>query len=639
MVHGPLVRADFASTCARERSTARPVVLIGFGRAGNLGLGYLASTLRARGYQVEILEFEDTFETILAAIRRHDPILVGFSLIFQFYVGRYAEMVRALRSHGVTAHFTMGGHFPTLSYSHTMDLVPELDSVVRFEGELTLLELVDALGVGHDWRAIHGIAYRRGADIVTTDLRPLLSNLDELPYPDRSVEPPMMLGRRVVQMLASRGCIRTCSFCSIHMFYRSAPGKVVRTRKPAEVAREMRRLHDEHGATVFSFQDDDFPVFGRVWQRWAREFVAELYRNDLPGRIIWKINARADSVDSALFAEMCDAGMHLVYMGLESGSDEGLVTLNKSITVEQNLKAVGILKQLGLVFDFGFMLLDPSSTFESILENVAFLRRIVGDGYMAAEFCRMVPYDGTPIKEQLAQQGRLRGDVCNPDYDFRDPRLTDFYVVVSELRPARALATTQIRLDGSLGHRAPLPNGARPAGLPGEVAEPHPGQQRRPVRRCRWSRARLHGQPQNHPLAGGPARAVRPLRGGSANLPQRIHSAEPAGDRARPRQRGAPSCRVEFGTLAGNSDPSIITSFNEVARRLARRHRAETHSEARSPEFPVIAHLGRAGRRPVCPATRVARHSPGVPYDRGRPEAQMPITHCYRLTFRVVRNS
>jgi anaerobic magnesium-protoporphyrin IX monomethyl ester cyclase len=433
MVHGPLARVDFTSTGARERNTRRPVVLIGFRRAGNLGLGYLASTLRARGYQVEILEFEDTFETILSAIRRHDPILVGFSLIFQFYVNRYAVMIRALRSHGVTAHFTMGGHFPTLSYSHTMDLIPELDSVVRFEGELTLLELTDALGLGQDWHAIHGIAYRQGADIVATDLRPLLSNLDELPYPDRSVEPAMMLGRRVVQMLASRGCIRTCSFCSIHMFYRSAPGKVVRTRKPADVAREMRRLHDERGATIFSFQDDDFPVFGRVWQRWAREFVAELYRNDLPGRIIWKINARADSVDSVLFAEMRDAGMYMVYMGLESGSDEGLVTLNKSITVEQNLNAVGILKQLGLVFDFGFMLLDPSSTFESVLENVTFLRRIVGDGYMAAEFCRMIPYDGTPIKEQLARQGRLRGDVCNPDYDFLDSRLTDFYVVVNEL--------------------------------------------------------------------------------------------------------------------------------------------------------------------------------------------------------------
>ena len=110
-----------------------------------------------------------------------------------------------------------------------------------------------------------------------------------------------------------------------------------------------------------------------------------------------------------------------------------MIALNKSISVEQNLKAVECLKELGLVFDFGFMMLDPSSTFQTIRENVAFLRQIVGDGYMAAEFCRMIPYDGTPIKDQLAREGRLRGDVRSPDYDFLDPRLTDFYVAVNEL--------------------------------------------------------------------------------------------------------------------------------------------------------------------------------------------------------------
>jgi anaerobic magnesium-protoporphyrin IX monomethyl ester cyclase len=433
MGHGSARRVEFARTAVRERETARPVVLIGFLRAGNLGVGYLASVLRARGYSVEVIEFEDEFQSVAANVRRHNPIIVGFSLIFQFFVARYAELARALRADGVTAHFTMGGHFPTLSSCHAINLIPELDSVVRFEGELTLLELADAISMGKDWRAIHGIAYRQGDEIVTTDNRALLSDLDELPYPDRSVELPMILGRRVAQMLASRGCIRTCSFCSIHMFYRSAPGKVVRTRDPAEVAREMRCLYDERGATIFSFQDDDFPVFGKVWQRWARDFVAELNRNDLAGRVIWKINARADAVDSALFAEMRDAGMYMVYMGLESGSKDGLIALNKSISVEQNLKAVESLKQLGLVFDFGFMMLDPSSTFQTILENVAFLRQIVGDGYMAAEFCRMIPYDGTPIKDQLAREGRLRGDVRSPDYDFLDPRLTDFYVAVNEL--------------------------------------------------------------------------------------------------------------------------------------------------------------------------------------------------------------
>jgi anaerobic magnesium-protoporphyrin IX monomethyl ester cyclase len=426
------VTGDFAATADRERATTKNVVLIGFKRQGNLGLGYLASTLRARGYCVAILDFEDDYEEIRSATVRLEPIVVGFSLIFQFYIHRFHELITRLRADGVTAHFTMGGHFPSLSHDQTISLVPELDSVVRFEGELTLLELVDALSLGRDWRQVAGLAYDSPEGIVTTEMRPLLRDLDELPYPDRDVAPPMMLGLAEMQMLASRGCARTCSFCSIHMFYRTAPGKVVRTRKPSEVVREMSVLYDQWGVRIFLFQDDDFPIFGPVWHRWVREFLGCLWESGLAEKAIWKINCRADAVDPELFVEMRDAGLCSVYMGLESGTEDGLRTLNKLITVEQNVRAVDILKNLDIIFDFGFMMLDPSSTFDSIFENVRFLRRIAGDGYAAAEFCRMIPYDGTPIKDQLAREGRLRGDVVGPDYSFLDERLDTFYREINE---------------------------------------------------------------------------------------------------------------------------------------------------------------------------------------------------------------
>jgi radical SAM superfamily enzyme YgiQ (UPF0313 family) len=217
------------------------------------------------------------------------------------------------------------------------------------------------------------------------------------------------------------------------MFYRTAPGKVVRTRRPAEVVAEMRSLLEEHGISIFMFQDDDFPLFGPVWHRWTREFLSELHRNRLPGRAVWKINCRADAVDPELFVEMRQAGLYMVYMGLESGTDEGLRTLHKQMTVEQNIRAVRIMKNIGALFEFGFMLLDPSSTFDSVRANVNFMRTIVGDGYAGATFGRMVPYDGTPIKDDLERAGRLKGDVCRPDYDFLDPRLDDFYREISHI--------------------------------------------------------------------------------------------------------------------------------------------------------------------------------------------------------------
>lgn len=416
-----------------RRDTSRPVVLVGFQRHSNLGLGYLASNLRLHGYRVEVFDFEVDRARLLETATALDPILIGFSLIFQSYAPWFGSLIRYLRDGGVSCHFTMGGHFPSLSSARTFELIPELDSVVRFEGEDTLLELVDCLGTGREWRGLFGMAYQQDGGVVMSPMRPLVEDLDRLPYPERALTRNAILGRYATPMLASRGCARTCSFCSIHMFYRTAPGKIVRTRKPAEVVREMKMLLERDGISIFLFQDDDFPLFGPVWRRWAGDFLAELRRNHLPGRVAWKINCRADAVEPEIFAEMRDAGLYMVYMGLESGTEEGLKTLHKQITVEQNLRAVQILKRIGLLFEFGFMLLDPSSTFESVRANIAFMRTIAGDGSAAITFGKMVPYDGTPIKDELERTGRLRGDVSKPDYDFLDPRLTDFYQALTRI--------------------------------------------------------------------------------------------------------------------------------------------------------------------------------------------------------------
>jgi len=136
--------------------------LIGFRDQENLGLGYLTSTLRCYGYRVEVFDFQEDHTNILEAVRALKPVLIGFSLIFQFYIDRFGALIRYLRDRGVDCHYTMGGHFPSLSYQPTLELIPELDSVVRFEGELTLLELVDLLSTGQEWRNVRGIGRPRG---------------------------------------------------------------------------------------------------------------------------------------------------------------------------------------------------------------------------------------------------------------------------------------------------------------------------------------------------------------------------------------------------------------------------------------------------------------------------------------------
>ncbi len=413
-----------------SRDAAADVVLIGYQDQGNLGMGYLAAVLQERGYVVDMVDIRDGAESIAARLIGRPPVVVGFSLIFQYFLPHYRHLATMLRNVGVTSHFTIGGHYPSLCHDELLRNFPELDSVVRYEGEQTLPELVDRIRDGGDWHQISGIAYLADRDVVVTEPRALVHDLDALPFPYRPYEPEQIGGYKTLPLLASRGCARRCSFCSIHTFYRTAPGKVVRARKPGKIVEEMLGLQRRFNARVFLFQDDDFPLWGNAGRRWADELIGRIHDSGLTESAVWKISCRGEYVEPELFGRLRDAGLFLVYMGIESGVDQGLKILHKEMTVEGNLAAVRTLKDVGIQFSYGFMLFDPSSTFDSVRENVGFLRKIVGDGSAAATFCRMLPYGGTPIRDHLAREGRLRGDLTHPDYEFLDTRLNEYYLLL-----------------------------------------------------------------------------------------------------------------------------------------------------------------------------------------------------------------
>jgi anaerobic magnesium-protoporphyrin IX monomethyl ester cyclase len=204
------LRIVTSESLAATRNTARPILLIGFPHQGNLGIGYLAATLKQHGYSVFTCDVEAEPETIVRRALELDPMIIGFSLIFQFYIPQYRRLICMLRDAGIDCHFTMGGHFSSLSYQRNLELLPELDSIVRFEGEMTLLELADRIGMGREWKDVQGIAYLQDTECRTTPMRPLVDDLDRLPYPDRDFEPETALGRKAMPLLASRGCARTC---------------------------------------------------------------------------------------------------------------------------------------------------------------------------------------------------------------------------------------------------------------------------------------------------------------------------------------------------------------------------------------------------------------------------------------------
>jgi radical SAM superfamily enzyme YgiQ (UPF0313 family) len=411
----------------------RPVdaLFVGWEKQENLGLRYVMSYLNAHGLHTEMAPFSPLRpESVLAAVERLKPPLVGFSVIFQYNIREFSEVMDRLRGSGVTAHFTAGGHFPSLSPERTLIELPALDSVVRFEGEATALELVRKLDRRDEWPSILGLAYRDGGEVRVNPPRPLIADLDSLPWPLRSDTPQTCRGIPTAPMLASRGCLHDCSFCSIRQFYGAAPGALRRTRSPKDVVAEMQSLYLQQGVRIFLFQDDDFAARTQQQRRWVEAFLSGLDAAGLTGRIAWKISCRVDDVEPELMAECRRRGLLAVYLGVESGNAEGLETLGKRVSVERNLQALGALKQAGVDYDMGFMLFDPDSTFESVRQNLRFLRVVAEIEGPPISFVKMLPLAGTSIQKRLAAEGRLTGDDVRPDYDFLDRRLDYFYLFV-----------------------------------------------------------------------------------------------------------------------------------------------------------------------------------------------------------------
>ena len=128
------------------------VLLVGFQDQDNLGVRYLASSLRQAGHDVRIESFGKNPAPLVLSTLAWRPDVVGFSMIFQFMAPDFGKVISALRSAGVRAHFTMGGHYASFAPDTLLQLIPGLDSVVRFEGERTIVDLADAVVSGAEWR-------------------------------------------------------------------------------------------------------------------------------------------------------------------------------------------------------------------------------------------------------------------------------------------------------------------------------------------------------------------------------------------------------------------------------------------------------------------------------------------------------
>ena len=370
------------------------------------GLCYVASSLERAGHTVRIDDQYATHEPVDALARRlvlWGARVVGVSVLTP--AARWAENLSVALRQLDPGIFIIWGNIHARVFCDDVLNLGFADAVGHFEGELTTVDLVAALGEGRELHGVKGISWRdRHGDLHHNPARELVEDLDTLPYPayhlldiPRYIAPPMLsFMEPILAVQASRGCPFTCHYCT----QENLP-KGIRTRTMESVVDEIEYYHRRFQVKAVGFMDANFPY--RKEQ--ALEFAELFMKRGLHKKIFWITETRVDLIDDETMKALRAAGLRLIMYGFESGTQAMLDSYNKRVKLDSAMTAMQVAKRHGVAVLGLFMLGMPGETPESARETVAFAKKLDPD---FAKFNLAVPYPGSEFFE------RWRGEHPGP---------------------------------------------------------------------------------------------------------------------------------------------------------------------------------------------------------------------------------
>jgi anaerobic magnesium-protoporphyrin IX monomethyl ester cyclase len=365
-----------------------------------LGLAYLGAVAEKAGHQVTVIDCQAeklTIESFHNRITQIPSDVIGVTATTLLYKSamNLITIAKEIQPQAVTV---LGGSHGTFWDENALKEYPALDIVVRKEGELTFIELVEKIESKTSLANVLGITYRSDDKPVRNADRPFIDNLDSLPFPAHHLLPLEKLkhnGKIIFPLVSSRGCVYWCDFCStVRMF-----GRGYRMRSPNNVVDEMQLIHEKYGIDQVTFYDDAFSVD----RNRVVKICEELHARHLS--LKWDCGTRVDMVDRELLKTMHNAGCFAVWLGVESGSETILGAMNKKIKIEQTKLAYKTAHQVGLMTIANVVLGFPSETEETAIETIRLVKELNPDD---VGFYIATPYPGTPMYETVIKNGWLR---------------------------------------------------------------------------------------------------------------------------------------------------------------------------------------------------------------------------------------
>ncbi len=367
------------------------VALISLYSTDAIGLRYIDSVLKDQGYKVSLILFkelylaadlmslpsQEEYRLLIDLLKKLKPDIVGISLRSSYF--KIASEITKRIKKELSLSVIWGGTHPTIAPEESIQVA---DMVCIGEGEHPLLELARRISSSQDYSDIRNLWVRENGHIIRNEVRPLIKNLDSLPFPEYGDRDKYFIENGVVSsfdpglqtynlnILASRGCPYHCSYCCNSIFNAIYHGKGTRIRRRSvdNVMEEILALKDSFpNLRRVDFIDEVF-----AWDRkWTAEFI-KLYKNEV--HLPFHCAQHPNMVNEDILKLLKDAGLERVEVGVQSGSERiRKEYFDRPVSDKRLLQNSRLVKQMGIVPFYDFIVDNPFETEEDKRQGLEFL--------------------------------------------------------------------------------------------------------------------------------------------------------------------------------------------------------------------------------------------------------------------------
>lgn len=397
-----------------------------------LGLLCVGGPLLDAGHAVELFDadyYNSSTPQIVAEVlkRRPDVIMTGHSgsTSAQPIIN---EVTKSIRQANPDIKIILGGVFPTYHWHEILRDNPQIDYIIRGEGEQTALNLISALENGLDPQTVKGLAFNIGGTPFQTAPADLIQNLD-----DFRIGWELMSGyhytywgkHKAVVIQFSRGCPFPCTYCGQSLFWRKW-----RHRDPQKLADEFEMLHREYGVVVFNFGDENPTYDKEAWRAFLEALIAKKMDIKLVGSI------RADNIvrDADILHLYKQAGFERFLLGIESYDAEVLESIKKSSTKSKDMEAIQLLRQHDILSMTSYVVGFGEEMTRDFYYS---LKQLLAYDPDQIEFMYATPHKWTPFFAEVENQELVLTDQRKWDYRHQ-------VMAVKRLRPWQVLVCVKI---------------------------------------------------------------------------------------------------------------------------------------------------------------------------------------------------